>query len=110
LCCLRHLRSSRQGSHHGIDRCLARREDRVATRHASEWCDATFDWHAIFGQAMLAATPKEESMNRCILIGCEQTVPESRRLYCSDAHRDEFYRWVRSQSRDETIGGLLRLR
>jgi hypothetical protein len=53
---------------------------------------------------MLAATPKEGSMNRCILIGCGQTVPESRRLYCSDAHRDGFYRWVRSQSRDETIG------
>jgi hypothetical protein len=53
---------------------------------------------------MLAATPKEESMNRYILIGCGQTVPESRRLYCSDAHRDEFYRWVRSKSRDDTIG------
>ena len=44
-------------------------------------------------------------MNRCILIGCGQTVPESRRLYCSDAHRDEFYRWKRrSKSRDDTIG------
>ena len=37
-------------------------------------------------------------------------MPESRRLYCSDAHRDEFYRWVRSQSRDETIGGWVETR
>ena len=33
------MRSSRQGSHHGIDRCLACREDRVATfTPAAERC------------------------------------------------------------------------
>jgi hypothetical protein len=43
-------------------------------------------------------------MNRCILIGCGQTVPESRRLYCSDEHRDEFYRWVQRYGGDDPIG------
>jgi hypothetical protein len=44
-------------------------------------------------------------MNRCVLLGCGQTVPEGRRLYCSDTHRDEFYRWVRRQGGGgDTIG------